>query len=129
MSLQFGWKVARLGPSDPSAIPQGTSTEVGITVYDFNPLPFHGQSGATDDPEVEVEGRLKRVVTSPSYCPDTVELDGVQTLLPYRVTSVPFEIRGRPTDSVHYEISLGEDGMIVWTHVGSIDAIYRAHAD
>ena len=123
MSLQFGWKVARLGPSDPSAIPQGTSTEVGITVYDFNPLPFHGQSGATDDSEVEVEGRLKRVVTSPSYCPDTVELDGVQTLLPYRVTSVPFEIRGRPTDSVHYEISLGEDGMIVWTHVGSIDAI------
>jgi len=90
MSLQFGWKVARLGPSDPSAMPQGTSTEVGITVYDFNPLPFHGPSDATEDSEVEVGEKLKRVVTSPSYRPDTVELDGVQKLLPYRVNSVPF---------------------------------------
>jgi hypothetical protein len=132
MSLQLGWKIARLGPPDLSTVPQGTLREVGITVYDFNPLPFHGPPDVTEgnkkvpqDIEVEAGDRSRRVVTWPSFCPDSVELDGIQTSLPYRVTSAPFEIRGRPTDSVHYEISLGEDGMIVWTHVGSIVG-YRA---
>lgn len=122
MSLQFGWKIARLGPPDLLTVPQGTLREVGITVYDFNPLPFHGPPDVTEgdkkasqDSEAESGERSRRVVTSPSYCPDSVELDGIQTSLPYRVTSAPFEIRGRPPD---YEISLGEDGMIVWTHVG-----------
>lgn len=134
MSLQFGWKIARLGPPDLSTVPQGALREVGITVYDFNPLPFLGLPDVTEgnkvpqDSEAEAGERSRRVVTSPSFCPDSVELDGVQTSLPYRVTSAPFEIRGRPIDSVHYEISLGEDGMIVWTHVGSIAGHY-AHIE
>lgn len=126
MSLQFGWKIARLGPPDSSTSPPGTSREVGITVYDFNPLPFHGHIDATESGEMipqefEAGGgeRSRGVVTSPSPCPEFVGLDGVQTSLPYRVTSAPFEIRGRAADPVDYEISLGEDGMIVWTHVGS----------
>jgi len=122
--LQFGWKIARLGTLDLSTAPQGTSREVGITVYDFNPLSFHGPLGITEGsekgPEAEAGGRVRRAVTSPSSCPDSVELVGVQTSLPYRVTSAPFEIRGRDTDPIHYEISLGEDGMIVWTHVSPV---------
>ena len=123
MSLHFGWKIARLGPPDLPTAPQGTSADVSITVYDFNPLPFCGPpDGIESDKKSEVEAgkRSKRAVTSPSHCPDTVELDGVQTYLPYRVTSAPFVVRGRATDSVHYEISLGEDGMIVWTYVGPV---------
>jgi len=124
MSLQFGWKIARLGSPDPSTVPQGTSKGVGITVYDFNPLPFHGPPDVTESDKkalwesgTEGGGRLRRVVTSPSSCPDSVELEGIQTSLPYRVTSVPFEIRGRAADPAHYEVTLGEDGMIVWTHL------------
>jgi hypothetical protein len=124
MSLQFGWKIARLGPPDPSNMPLWPSRDVGITVYDFNPLPFHGPPDVTEraeqEPETDAGGRAKRVVTSPSSCPDSAELAGVQTYLPYRITSVPFELRGRAADHDNYEISLGEDGMIVWTHVGAI---------
>jgi len=93
-------------------------------VYDFNPLPFYGTSDVTESGkrgsqefDTEAGERSRRVVTSPSSCPDTVELEGVQTSLPYRLTSAPFEIHGRDTEPVHYEISLGEDGMIVWTHL------------
>lgn len=127
MSLQFGWKIARPGPPDLSAAPLGTSREVGITVYDFNPLPFHEPSGVTKGDkrvpqEFEAGGgeRSRMVVTSPSPNPEFVGLDGVQTFLPYRVTSASFEIRGRAANPVDYEISLGEDGMIVWTHVRPI---------
>ena len=127
MSLQFGWKIARPGPSDLSAVPLGTSREVGITMYDFNPLPFREPLRATEGDEgvpreFEVGGgeRSRMVVTSPSPNPEFVGLSGLQTSLPYRVTSASFEICGRATDPVDYEISLGEDGMIVWTHVGSI---------
>ena len=130
MSTQFGWKIARLGPPDLSAIPQGTSREVGITVYDFNPLPFHGPTDVCErvhqEFEAEAEGGSRRVVTSPSSCPDSAELEGVQTFLPYRVTSAPFGIHGRASDPGHYEISLGEDGMVVWTHVRSFTC-HRAH--
>jgi len=66
---------------------------------------------------VKAGGRLRRVVTAPSGSPGSTELAGIQTSLPYRVTCAPFEIRGRATDPVHYEVSLGEDGMIVWTHL------------
>ena len=130
IGLQFGWKIARLGPLDMSTAPQGTSREVGITVYDFNPLPFYGSLGVTESgekSEVETRGMSRRAVTSPSSCPDSVELDGVQTSLPYRITSAPFEIRGRATDPVHYEISLGEDGMIVWTHVSSVASYHTLY--
>ena len=127
MSLQFGWKIAQLGHPDPSTLPPGTSREAGITVYDFNPSSFHGPQDVTASGkrapqgfEVESGRRLRRVVTSPSSCPDSVGLYGIQTSLPYRVTSAPFEVCERATDLVHYEISLGEDGMIVWTHVSSI---------
>jgi len=127
MSLQFGWKIARPGLPDLSATPPGDSREVGITVYDFNPLPFHGLSDVTEGGksvpqgfEVEAGERSRSVVTSPSPCPEFAGLGGVQTSLPYRVTSAPFEIRGRSANPIDYEISLGEDGMIVWTHVGSI---------
>lgn len=127
MSFQFGWKIARLGPPDPSTVPSGTSREVGITVYDFNPLLFHGPPDVAErgkkvaqEFEADAGQRSRRVVTSPSSCPDSLGLDGIQTSLPYRVTSASFEIRGRTTDPIHYEISLGEDGMIVWTHVCSI---------
>jgi len=127
MSLQFGWKIARL-----SNILPGTSREVGITVYDFNPLPFHGPPDATEHDrkapqelsEADARVRSRRVVTSTSSCADSFELGGVQTSLPYRTTSAPFEIRGRATDPAQYEISLGEDGMIVWTHVGSIPGLH-----
>jgi len=124
MSFQFGWKIARLGSLDPSTVPQRTPREVGITVYDFNPLPFHGSPDVTESgkrlfQEFEAGGeeRLRRVVTSPSSCPGSVELDGIQTSLPYRVTSAPFDIRGRVIDPANYEVTLGEDGMIVWTHL------------
>jgi len=128
MSLQFGWKIARLGPPDLSNALPGTSREVGITVYDFNPLPFHGPPDVTENDrkipqessEADTKVKSRRVVTSTSSCPDSFELGGVQTSLPYRITSAPFEICGRATDPAHYEISLGEDGMIVWNHVGSI---------
>jgi len=127
MSLQFGWKIARPGLPDLSAVPLGTSREVGITVYDFNPLPFHEPSGAVNDEkgvpqEFEAGGgeRSRMVVTSPSPNPEFAGLSGLETSLPYRVTSASFEIRGRAADPVDYEISLGEDGMIVWTHVCSI---------
>ena len=126
MSLQFGWKIAVFGHPDLPA-PPGTSREVGITIYDFNPLPFHAPQEVTEsgkkalqEPDPEIGKRLRRVVTSPSSCPNSVGLRGIQTSLPYRVTSAPFEICGRATDPIHYEISLGEDGMIVWTHVSSI---------
>lgn len=124
MSLQFGWKIARLGPSDPSAMPPWPSRDVGITVYDFNPLPFHGSLDETwssereqGGSETETDGRVRKAITSPSSCPDSAGLEGVQTFLPYRITSAPFELRGRAADPDHYEISLGEDGMIVWTHL------------
>ena len=127
MSLQFGWKIARPGLPDLSAMPLGISREVGITVYDFNPLPFRELSGAIEgDKRVPQEfgagggARSRMVVTSPSPNPEFVGLSGLQTSLPYRVTSASFEIRGRAADPVDYEISLGEDGMIVWTHVCSI---------
>ncbi|KAF9651117.1 hypothetical protein BDM02DRAFT_3184831 [Thelephora ganbajun] len=129
--LQFGWKIAQLGPPDLSTIPQGPSREIGITVYDFNPLPFHRppdaiESGESVGQESEpmAGGRLRRVVTSPNSFPDSVELEGIQTFLPYRVTSAPLELCERATDLAQYEISLGEDGMIVWTHVGFIAGNY-----
>jgi len=136
MSVQFGWKIARPGPPDLLTVPSGTSREVGITVYDFNPLPFHGPSSATEggkrEPqefEAEAGERSRRVVTSPSPCPEFAGLGGVQTSLPYRVTSAPFEICGRAADPVDYEISLGEDGMIVWTHVGRTAGLHDTLAD
>lgn len=133
MSLQFGWKIARLGPSDPSVMLSWPSRDVGITVYDFNPLPFHGPPGATEGAQQATEsdagGRLKRVVTSPSSCPDSAGLKGTRTFLPYRITSAPFELRGRAADHDNYEISLGEDGMIVWTHVGFIVGSYAPFKD
>lgn len=125
MSLQFGWKIARLGPPDLSTVRKGTPREVGITVYDFNPLPFHGppdaaESGKKTPQELEPEAgeRSRLVVTSPSFCPNPLELDGVQTSLPYCKTFAPFETHGPVTNSSYYEISLGEDGIVVWSHVG-----------
>jgi len=131
MSLQFGWKIARPGPPDLSAAPLGTSREVGITMYDFNPLPFHepspgaikGDKAVPQEFEAGGGERSRMVVTSPSPNPEFDGLNGVQTSLPYRVTSASFQIRGRAADPVDYEISLGEDGMIVWTHVCSTLAI------
>lgn len=125
MSLQFGWKIARPGPADLPAVPPENSREVGITVYDFNPLPFHGPPSATENGkgisrefEAGVGERSRRVVTSPGPRPSFVGLGEVQTCLPYRATSASFEIGGRAVNPIDYEISLGEDGMIVWTHVG-----------
>ena len=125
LSPQFGWKITRLSPPNQPAIPSA-SREVRVTVYDFNPLPFHGLPDITEnnkwapqESEADAGGISRMVVTSPSSCLDVVGLGRIQTSLPYRVTSAPFKIRGRANDPVNYEISLGEDGMIVWTHVGS----------
>lgn len=118
MGLDFGWKMAKFGPADPSTMLPPSAT--GITVYDFNPLPFHGSPDAADewgrqDSETDAEGRLRRVVTSPSSLPDSVVPGGVRTSLPYRITFVPFELHGQATYPDGYRISLGEDAMIVWT--------------